>query len=136
MCMHLFKPNFFCQVTYLDCAAFAEDDSHTIHVDHHSPDVGNLLITSSVLILGVHGEVRQVRRNVAGFGQGIGASSHVMVGAFIEGGVVRVTGYCADTSSWTRKVRVQCEESVLCTVCFHTGGLYLPQINQDLPQHS
>ena len=87
------------QVTYLDCAALAEDDSHTIHIDDHSPDVGDPLVTSSVLVLGVHSEVRQVGGNVAGFGQGVGAGSHVMVGEFVKCDVVRISRHWADTKS-------------------------------------
>lgn len=78
-------------MTYLHCAAPAEDDGHTTHIDHHSPDIGNLLVISSVLILGVHGEVRQAGGDIAGFCQGVGAGSHIMVGVFVEGGIVRVT---------------------------------------------
>ena len=84
---------------YLDCAALAEDYGHAIHVDDHSLDVGNLLRTSSVLVLGVHSEVRQAGVGVARFGLGVGAGSHVMVGAFVKGGVVGITRYDADASS-------------------------------------
>lgn len=83
----------FSRGTNLDCAALAKDDGDTVHINHHSPDVGNLRVTSSVLILGVHGKVRQVRGNVAGFAQGVGAGSHIMVGVFVKGGVVRISGY-------------------------------------------
>ena len=84
-------------VTDLDCAALAEDDSYAVHGDHHGSDVGNLPVAPSVLVLGRHGEVRQSRRRVAEFGQGVGAGAHVVVGALIEGGVVRVTRHGAYT---------------------------------------
>lgn len=76
---------------YLDRAALAEDDSHAVHVDHHGSDVGDFGIAASVLILSVHSEVWQVGGAVAEFGQGVGAGSHVVVGAFVKRGVVRVT---------------------------------------------
>lgn len=53
--------------------SLAKDDSDTIHIDHHSPHIGNLLITSSVLILGMDREMWQARGDIAGFGQGVGA---------------------------------------------------------------
>lgn len=75
----------------LDFAAFAEDDSHSVHIDHHSLDIGNLLITSSVFILGVHSEVWHAGGNVARLGQGVRAGSHIMVGVFVKGCVVGIT---------------------------------------------
>lgn len=81
------------QLTYLDRAAFAEDDGHPVHVDDHGPDVGDLLTTSSVLVLRVHAEVRRAGGDVTGFRQRVGAGSHVMVGVLVKGGVVGVTRY-------------------------------------------
>lgn len=78
-------------VIYLDGAALAEDDSHAVDVDHYGSDVGDLGVAASVLILSVHGEVWQIGGAVAEFGQGVGAGSHVVVGALVKGGVVRVT---------------------------------------------
>lgn len=85
--------NHLCQVTYLDCAALSEGDGHSVHIDHHGPDIGNLLITSSVFILGVHSEVWQARGAAARFDQGVGTGSHVMVGVFVKGGIVGITRY-------------------------------------------
>lgn len=78
-------------VTNLDCAALPQDDSYSIHSDHHSLDVGNLLIASSVFILGDHSEVRHVRGSIARLGQGVRAGSHVMMCSFIKRCVVGIT---------------------------------------------
>lgn len=91
---------------YLDFAALAEDYSHAIYIDDHSLDIGNLLRTSSVFILGVHSEVWQAGGDVARFGQGVGAGSHIMVGAFVKGSVVWITRYDADASSWAREMKI------------------------------
>lgn len=45
------------QRTNLDFASFLEDNRDSIHIDHHGLHVGNLLVASSVFVLGVHGEV-------------------------------------------------------------------------------
>lgn len=49
--------NQFFRRTNLDFAAFSEDDRDSVDIDHYRLHVGNLLVASSVLVLGVHGEV-------------------------------------------------------------------------------
>ena len=108
-----------CEAAYLDCAALPEDEGHSVHVDHHGPDVGNLLTAPSVLVLGVHREVGHARGLVAGFGQGVGAGPHVIVGAFVKGGVVGITRHGADTTSCKREGRI---ELFIC--CMHISYIF------------
>lgn len=117
-------PGTFITVTYLDCAALAENDSHSTHVDHHGPHIGDLLITSPVFILGVHSEVWQVGGDVTRFGQGVGAGSHIMVGVFVKCGVVGITRYWADTVSWTGEGRIELN----CVKCSAVYELHIPHI--------
>lgn len=77
-------------MTYLDLASLPKDDIDSIHVDHHSSDVGDLLVASPALVLGVHGEVRQTGGAVAWLGQGVGTGSHVMMCFFVVGRIVGV----------------------------------------------
>lgn len=85
------------QVTYLDCAAPPEDDSHSVHIDDHSTNIRNILIASSVFILGVHSEVGHVGGSIAGLGHGVGAASHVMMCAIVKGYIVGIAGHYAHT---------------------------------------
>lgn len=84
-------------VRYLDCASLPKDYSDSIHVNHHSSDVGDLPVTPSVLILGVHGEVGQIGGTVARLGQGVRAGSHVMMRLLIVGDVVGIAAHRAHT---------------------------------------
>jgi len=87
------------ELTHLDLAALAEHDGHPVHVDHHGPDVGDLLVAPAVLVLRVHAKVRQAGGDVAGLGHRVGARPHVVVRALVKGGVVGVAGYRADAIS-------------------------------------
>lgn len=80
-------------IKYLDGASLPKDDSDSIYVDHHRSDVGDLLATSPVLILGVHGEVRQIGGTVARLRQGVRARSHVMMRSLVIGDVVGIAAH-------------------------------------------
>lgn len=62
-------------------------------IDHYSSDIRHLLVTASVLVLRVHGEVRQGGGDVARFSQSVRAGAHVVVGVFVKSGVMGVPRY-------------------------------------------
>lgn len=80
-------------IKYLDGASLPKDDSDSIYVDHHRSDVGDLLVTSPALILGVHGEVRQIGGSVARLRQGVRAGSHVVMRSLVIGDVVGIAAH-------------------------------------------
>lgn len=88
-------------MTHLDCASFSKDNCHAVHIDNHGSDIGHSLVTSSVLVLRVHTEVRQVGGDIADFGKGVGAGSHVVMSHLIKSVVVRIATHWADASAWT-----------------------------------
>lgn len=77
-------------MTHLDCASFSKDNCHAVYIDNHGSDIGHSLVTSSVLVLRVHTEVRQVGGDIADFGKGVGAGSHVVMSHLIKSVVVRI----------------------------------------------
>lgn len=80
-------------IKYLDGASLPKDDSDSIYVDHHRSDIGDLPVTSPVLILGVHGEVWQIRGTVARLRQGVRAGSHVMMRSLVIADVVGIAAH-------------------------------------------
>lgn len=95
---------------YLDGAPLPEDDGDSIHIDHHGSDVGDFFVASPVLVLGVHGKVRQIGGSVARLGKGVRAGSHVVMSLLVIGHVVGIAIYWAYAIAWSG--RRKCAQTV------------------------